>query len=265
MIWIIAGTQDGREIAAALADRSSSEILVTVVSRYGKQLAQHDGLDIEVGRFTQDDMLRLIHEKGITLILDASHPYAAIVSKTAREACRKAGISYLRYERPEVALPAYDKLYHAENEEAAAEIAGRCGKRILLTTGSKTLKHFILSPFLKGKEIWARVLPVSFVIKGCEELGMQAKYIIAMQGPFSREMNRALIRDIQADAVIMKNSGLIGGSDTKLQAATEEGISVIVIDRPQTESAGTPVIHSKEEVLSYMEAHYGIHKESKGN
>lgn len=90
MIWIISGTQDGREIGAALADREQSkpegerrEILMTVVSQYGKVLAAHKGLDIEVGRFRKEDMLRVIREKGISLILDASHPYAAIVSETA--------------------------------------------------------------------------------------------------------------------------------------------------------------------------------------
>ena len=100
MIWIISGTQDGREIGAALADREQSkpegerrEILMTVVSQYGKVLAAHKGLDIEVGRFREEDMLRVIREKGISLILDASHPYAAIVSETARAACTKAGIS----------------------------------------------------------------------------------------------------------------------------------------------------------------------------
>lgn len=97
MIWIISGTQDGREIGAALADREQSkpegerrEILMTVVSQYGKVLAAHKGLDIEVGRFREEDMLRVIAEKGISLILDASHPYAAIVSETpARPAPRQ--------------------------------------------------------------------------------------------------------------------------------------------------------------------------------
>ena len=87
MIWIISGTQDGREIGAELADRemakpeeSRREILMTVVSQYGKVLAAHKGLDIEVGRFKKEDMVRVIKEKGVTLILDASHPYAAVVS-----------------------------------------------------------------------------------------------------------------------------------------------------------------------------------------
>lgn len=258
MIWVIAGTQDGREIAASLADRFHDRVFVTVVTAYGKELSAHAGLDIRVGRLTEEDMERCIKEKKIGLMIDASHPYAALVSRTARSACRKAGIDYLRYERPEVPLPPYEKLHHAADEEEAAHMAGQWGKRILLTTGSKTLRVFIKAPELQDKELWARVLPLSSVIRACEELGMQARHIIAMQGPFSYAMNRAMIHDLHADTVIMKNSGLIGGSDTKFKAAFDEGSHIIVIDRPPEES-GYRSASSKEEIFHCAEVYYGIH------
>lgn len=266
MIWIISGTQDGRQIAAELVDRENKKpeaerrkIMMTVVSQYGKVLAAHEGLDIAVGRFTKDDMVRTIKEQGVTLILDCSHPYAAIVSETAYEACKETGIDYVRYERKEIPLPEYDKLYHAKDEVEAAELAGQLGKSILLTTGSKTLKTFVQSEALKDAEIWARVLPVSSVIKMCEDLGMKAKYVLAIQGPFSYEMNLAMIRDYHADVMITKNSGLVGGSDTKLNAAIDAGIAVIVIDKPQGKLVDAVIINEPKEVIKYMEDHYGFH------
>ena len=266
MIWIISGTQDGREIGAKLADREINkspekrqEILMTVVSQYGKVLAAHKGIDVEVGRFKQEDMVRIIKEKHIILILDASHPYAAIVSETARSACKAAGIDYVRFERPEISLPYYDKLYHAKDEFEAADMAGKLGKSVLLTTGSKTLSAFVHSEALKGKKIWARVLPVSGVIKLCEDLGMKAKHILAIQGPFSYEMNLAMIRDYKADVMVTKNSGLVGGSDTKLRAAMDAGISVIIIDKPAADLSGFPVFSTQQDILDYMEEYYGFH------
>lgn len=266
MIWIISGTQDGREIGAKLADREikksmgkRQEILMTVVSQYGKVLAAHKGIDVKVGRFKQEDMIRIIKEKHILLILDASHPYAAIVSETARSACKEAGIDYVRFERPEISLPEYDKLYHAKDEFEAADIAGKLGKSILLTTGSKTLAAFARAEALKGKEIWARVLPVSGVIKLCEDLGMKAKNILAMQGPFSYEMNLAMIHDYKADVMVTKNSGFVGGSDTKLKAAMDAGISVIIIDKPAADLSGFPVFSTQQDILNYMEEYYGFH------
>lgn len=266
MIWMISGTQDGREIGAKLADwmqkrpeGEREEILMTVVSQYGKVLAEHTGIDIEVGRFKQDDMERIIKEKGITVILDCSHPYAAIVSETARAACRNAGIHYVRYERPEIPLPAYDKLHHAKDEFEAAELAGKLGKSILLTTGSKTLATFVHAEALSGKDIWARVLPLSSVVKMCEDLGLSAKHILAIQGPFSYAMNRAMIEDYHADVMVTKNSGLVGGSDTKLKAAMDENIHVIVIDKPKAHLEGVPLFSSQAEVLEYMEEHHELY------
>lgn len=272
MIWIISGTQDGREIGAALANRENAKpegsrrkIMMTVVSQYGKVLAAHEGLDIQVGRFTKEDMVRAIREKKISLILDASHPYAAIVSETAYEACKETGIDYVRYERAEIPLPAYDKLHHVPNETEAAELAGKLGKSILLTTGSKTLKTFVEAPALQGKEIWARVLPTSSVIKMCEDLGMKARYILAVQGPFSYEMNRAMIRDYHADVLVTKNSGLIGGSDTKLEAAMAEKIHVIVIDKPKSKLDGAVILGTVPEVIRYMEENYGFYQKPQSN
>lgn len=272
MIWIISGTQDGRELGAELADRENLKnpderkgILMTVVSQYGKVLAEHTGIDIEVGRFTKPDMVRIIHDKDIELIIDASHPYAAIVSETAFSACRETGIQYIRYGRPEIPLPDYDKLYVVKDENEAAELAGRLGNSILLTTGSKTLSTFVNSKALEGKEIWARVLPTSGVVKMCEELGMKAKNILAVQGPFSYEMNMAMIHDYKADVLITKNSGLVGGSDKKLEAAMSAGIAVIVIEKPKSVLTGVPVFNNTQDVLSYMEDHYGLYKEPKSN
>ncbi len=232
MIWVIAGTQDGREIALRLHEERKEPILVTVVSDYGQQLASHAGLEVRVGRFNQSQMEALIREKEITLLVDASHPYAAVVSETARAAAANTDISYIRYERPEVALPEYDNLYHTANEQDAAELAGRLGERIFLTTGSKTLAVFAKAPALQGKQVWTRVLPSTEVMQSCLELGYSPKYIIAMQGPFTYDLNKAMYEATKAEVVVMKNSGLIGGSDTKLAAAIDCGLTVVVIDRP---------------------------------
>lgn len=73
-------------------------------------------------------------------------------------------------------------------------------------------------------------------------------------------MNLAMIHDYHADVMVTKNSGLIGGSDTKLKAAMDAGISVIVIDKPKAKLDGAVVFSTVEGVLSYMEEHYGFHQ-----
>ena len=80
--------------------------------------------------------------------------------------------------------------------------------------------------------MWTRVLPSTEVMQSCLELGYSPKYIIAMQGPFTYDLNKAMYEATKAEVVVMKNSGLIGGSDTKLAAAIDCGLTVVVIDRP---------------------------------
>ncbi len=255
MIWVIAGTLDGRHLATEIYKTTGQTVFVSVVSDYGAQLAQTEGIDVYTGRLTKEDMIRMIEEKQIHLLVDASHPYAAVVSKTAREAAKEKGIPYIRYEREEAPLPAYDKLYHVYSELQAAELAGSLGEHIFLTTGSKTGPIFANAPALQHKTVWTRVLPTASVIEECERLGYLPKHIIAMQGPFSYELNKAMFQHAKANVVVMKNSGLVGGADTKLQAAIDLQLHIIVIDRPPT-PPGVLVVHKNEEFFSSPRVKY---------
>lgn len=246
MIWVIAGTLDGRRLAVAIQEKTKEPVLVSVVSSYGAQLAKHEGITVHTGRLTEEEMIHLIKEHQVRYLVDASHPYAAIVTVTAKAAAEKANIPFVRYERPEVELPSYAKLHHVKNEVEAARLAGHLGKRIYLTTGSKTMKIFAEAPDLQDKLVWTRVLPTSQVLQELEALHLSPKQIIAMQGPFSYDMNKNMFKDTQSEVVVMKNSGLVGGTDTKLAAAMDLGLDIIVIDRPEPPT-GVQVITSEAE------------------
>ena len=105
---------------------------------------------------------------------------------------------------------------------------------------------------MKNKTVWTRVLPTAEVLTMMEELGVSPKHIIAMQGPFSYDMNRIMFSDTKAEVVVMKNSGLVGGSDTKLKAAMNLGLHIIVIDRPQP-AKGVTTITSADECIDLWE------------
>lgn len=258
MIWVIAGTLDGRNLSVAVQEHTKLPVLVSVVSQYGAKLAAHEGIEVHEGRLSEDDMVQLIEEKKISLLVDASHPYAAIVTETAQKAAKRSNIPYLRYERKEVELPAYDQLHHVSSEQEAADLAATLGEIIYLTTGSKTMHIFAKAESLQAKTVWTRVLPTAEVLTMLEDLGVSPKYTIGMQGPFSYDMNRIMFHDTKAEVVIMKNSGLVGGSDTKLQAAMDLGVHIIVIDRPQV-ATQAETISTIEEFITFWEEHHGLH------
>ena len=231
-LLVIAGTEDGRKLAGYLLKNGFS-VIASVVSDYGKELlAQYENIKINNKKLDEKELIELIKGEGVQVLVDASHPYAVNVSRNAMAACDKANIPYLRYERASVPIT-YNKAHFVSDYEEAAIKAAQLGNNIFLTTGSRNLKTFVDSPALKDCNVIARVLPTSEVLAECEKLGINPKNIVAMQGPFSRELNVEIFKSYNAEVIVTKNSGQIGGTDTKLLAAEDLNLPVVIIDRPK--------------------------------
>lgn len=231
MIFVAAGTQDGRELAGLLLS-NGYPVTASVVSRYGSELLSgYPGMKINDKPLDEEGLSEYIEKQNVKMFVDASHPYAANVSQNAMDACKKAGIPYIRYERPATAINCKN-LTVVENYEQAAEKAAGLGKTIFLTTGSRNIRKFICSPYLSGHRVVARILPTADVIAEVMSLGFLPKDIVALQGPFSREFNREMFRQYGADVIVTKNSGSIGGTDTKFSAADDLDLPVILVDKP---------------------------------
>lgn len=251
MIFVLAGTQDGREIAQRLAREAGEPVLASVVSDYGRTLAQTEQLEVSARPLPKEALRALLVERAARAVVDASHPYAAHVSQTAIELCGALGIRYIRYERAQSELPAYEKLHRVHSYEEAARVAASLGKRIFLTTGSRNLAAFANAPELADCQLTARVLPDSAVLAECARLGFAPKQIVALQGPFSHALNQELYKKYDAEVVVTKNSGSVGGTDTKLTAAMELGIAIVVIERP---AVAYPLLtRSYEEILKALQ------------
>ena len=250
MIFVLAGTQDGREIVRLLLEQGH-DVAASVVSSYGGELLAHAcGQRCLINDKPLDEaaLKDYLQEHDIRLLVDASHPYAANVSRNAIAVCQALSIPYIRYERDLSKLD-YDRITVVHSYEEAAQAAAALGKKIFLTTGSRNLDKFVHSPDLKDCELTARVLPTAEVIGLCESLGLDAGHIVALQGPFSQELNRELFRKYGAEVIITKNSGTIGGTDTKFAAAAELNLPIVLIDRPKL---NYPCItHDYAEVLAF--------------
>jgi len=250
MIFVLAGTQDGREIVRLLLEQGH-DVAASVVSSYGGELLAHAcGQRCLINDKPLDEaaLKDYLQEHDIRLLVDASHPYAANVSRNAIAVCQALSIPYIRYERDLSKLD-YDRITVVHSYEEAAQAAAALGKKIFLTTGSRNLDKFVHSSDLKNCEITARVLPTAEVIGLCESLGLDAGHIVALQGPFSMELNRELFRKYGAEVIITKNSGTIGGTDTKFAAAAALNLPIVLIDRPKL---NYPCItHDYAEVLAF--------------
>ena len=120
--------------------------------------------------------------------MDATHPYAKHVTASVKAACEAAGVEYVRLLR---AASETDGAVTVESAaEAASYLLAREG-RVLLTTGAKELPAYAA---LNPERLIPRVLPSHESLAACEALGIPHRNIIAMQGPFSKELNAAMIR-----------------------------------------------------------------------
>ena len=249
MILVLAGTKDGRDLIDLLAS-TGFKVMASVFSEYGRQLIQSDQVRIHAGPLDADGLVSLIVNNDISILVDASHPYAVNVSQNAMLACQTTVIHYLRYERPTAAMPLYKDLHVVHDYDKAIQVAASLGKVVFLTTGSRHLKLFKDAMCMQDHRLIARVLPEPSVIKQCYDLGFLPKDIVAVQGPFSHDLNLALFREYQAEVIVTKNSGQVGGSDTKITAAIALGLPLVIIDRPTIQYS--QIVYAIDDVIEFV-------------
>lgn len=260
-IWIFGGTTEGR-LLAEYCSREKIEAWVSVASEYGEELLQEELMEsgnagnpdlnhntclakknlktvqassvIKVlrGRMDRYQMEEFIRNQGIHLVIDATHPHARLVSEEIREACGRTGVRLERCLRAEGEQNKARDWVEVDSIQEAVSFLSSVSGVIFATTGSKELEALCQIPDYQ-KRVYARVLPTSNVLKKCEKLGITGSHLIAMQGPFSTEMNTLFLRQTKAEWLLTKDSGRAGGFQEKVEAARENGTRVVVIRRPE--------------------------------
>ncbi len=251
-IVIFAGTTEGRRLSEILADAGIAHT-VCVATEYG-EIVMRDQTDAEAARAKEQSLVSLhrgrmdrkqieefLRNEGYEIVVDATHPYARVVTENLRGAVAALQTSekkaqspiYLRLEReisetPEAEDPAVSIRYFESNADCVKALENTEGN-ILLTTGSKELATYCASGRLHDR-LYVRILPGRESLELCMEQGIKGRQILALQGPFSTEMNAAILKQYDIRHMVTKNSGRTGGYQEKLEAAKMLGIPVYVIE-----------------------------------
>ena len=244
-IVIFSGTTEGRMLAQTLSE-NEIHCIVSVATEYGESvMPEMDGVTVHKGRMDLEEMQKFITQSEVAAVVDATHPFATAVSENIRESLKNTEIPYIRLQREtsDIALNK-DTIQENRSDVILCSDATECADflsstdgNILLTTGSKDLATYSRKETLKDR-LFVRVLPGLESISLCEQNGICGKQIIAMQGPFSLEMNRALIRQCHIRYLVTKESGRTGGFLEKIKAAGAEGITACVIGNPEKQNSG---------------------------
>lgn len=289
-VVIFGGTTEGRQLAEYLVqlnrkrEKTEAVIHVCVASEYGAQvLPEAEEIKVHVGRLEQEDMQEFLQEVQADICVDATHPYAVIVTQNIYQACKAVEVPYIRVRREmqeestnvdqnmqeelqnvghdiqmkhvhvedvdgnQHTCEASDSVYVEDTQAAVDYLKGVTGN-ILITTGSKELHLYTQIPDYESR-CTARVLPTKSVVEACTELGFNGKHLICMQGPFDLAMNLATLRYADADFLVTKASGKNGGYDEKCEAALAMGVHLVVIGRPKEQVEPVMSLAQTEEYL----------------
>ena len=229
---LFAGTTEGRQLAGELAAAGKS-VTICVATEYGKAvIPPQEGITVHTGRMDEEEMRCFMKSNCFCCVVDATHPYAVEATANITGAAKAAGKPYYRLLREQTQEEG--NVVQVKSVAEAADYLTSHPGNALLTTGSKELAAFTQ---IEGyaQRLYPRILPMAQAVENCCRLGFQSRNIIAMQGPFSKELNVAMLRQTNSRYLVTKNSGDIGGFQEKQQAAKEAGATVIVIARPQEE------------------------------
>lgn len=235
-ILIFAGTTEGRKLSEYLAEAEINHT-ICVATEYGEiVLRQHPFVKVHQGRMNQEQIERFLSNGKFDVVVDATHPFAKEITYNIQAALKEMGqigisIPYLRLKRDGITERENGITYFETNEECVKALEDTEGN-ILLTTGSKELYKYCVSEGIKHR-LYVRILPSVESLSLCTEQGICGKQVIAMQGPFTTEMNEAIIRQYEIAYLVTKESGVPGGYQEKLNAAKRTGTKIFVIGCPK--------------------------------
>ena len=243
-VLILGGTGEAVALARRLESRAEFDVVTSLAGRT-RRPAPIPGRVRTGGFGGVEGLSAWLEAEEVAAVVDATHPYAATISRHARLACDGLGIPRLQLRRPAWSPVEGDAWTGVGSMEAAANaVAGAPVSAqgcVFLSTGARDLQAF-------GHLRTTRFL-VRLVDAPPEPLPLAESDLIVDRGPFAVEDERALFLDHDVELLVSKNSG---GTATyaKLAAAREFGVPVVMVDRPDPEP-GTAA-ETAEEALRWL-------------
>lgn len=257
-VIIFAGTTEGRELAEYLDSQKVSTYVCTA-TEYGESLIhKSDYVHVSGKRLNQEEIIELLKDKKPYVVVDATHPYATVVSNLLKKACESLKVRYIRLLREETSI--LDKqadLVYVDSVGKACEYLKHTKGNVFVTTGSKELEEYTKLEHYKER-VYARVLSGKEAMNQVMDLGFEGKNLICMQGPFSEEMNYMMLKETNSRYLVTKESGRNGGFLEKVNAANRLNIMTLVIGRPKEEKG-----HSFIQVVEYLNQELSISNQIK--
>jgi precorrin-6A/cobalt-precorrin-6A reductase len=244
-ILLLAGSSEASALARRLADNDEVSVISSFAGRV-KALSLPPG-EVRIGGFGGvEGLCAWLKSESIRGVIDATHPFTAVMPWHAHAACRACDIPLLRVLRQEWHPQPGDDWHLAPDLGGAAGALEELGsRRVFLTTGRQELL-----PFAHLDHVW-------FLVRAIEEptpMPLASAQVVLSRGPFHLDDEVALLRTHDIDALVTKNSGG-AAAQAKLAAARQRGIPVVMVTRPAAPEGTT--VATVDEALAWCVAQFG--------
>jgi len=242
-LLILGGTGEAAELAkAAIVNFGDAMRVTTALAGRTRQPGPIAG-EIRIGGFGGPaGLAEYLLEHQVDRLIDATHPFAAEISRTARLGADRAGVPRLVVLRPPWRPHPLDRWIEVDSIEAAALLVGRVGRHAWLTVGAGSLAAF------------ESVSGVDFIVRLIDQprhrLPLAAHEVVLGRGPFTLAGERQLLQHHEIDVLVCKASGG-AATEAKLIAARELGLPVIMVRRPPREPG--PAVDTIEAALDWLD------------
>jgi len=236
---ILGGTGDANQLADTLV-RAKIDAIYSYAGR--TQIPLGHSLPTRAGGFGgAAGLADFITQECITHVIDATHPFAAEMSRHAVDACATAGVPLVALERAPWTRVAGDNWIEVPDIDAAVAALPAPRARVFLAIGRQHIAPFAARP--------QHAYTLRFVDAPDGALPLRDAEVIVSRGPFTFEGDRQLMCARGIEWVVARNSGGTGAR-AKIDAARELGLPAIMIARPVLPER--PCVESIEEVLAWL-------------
>jgi precorrin-6A/cobalt-precorrin-6A reductase len=221
-VLILGGTVDASALATQAAMIPNIEIITSLAGRTRQPMIPTG--NVRIGGFGgETGLIEYLLQMQVNVLIDATHPFAAQISRNAANSSNEIGIPHLMLVRPAWERVAEDNWLEVENIEAAAASLENQAERVFLTVGRQEL-----AAFAHLHHIW---FLMRMIDPPTDDAIVPQGEILCDRGPFDLDNEREILHQYKIDTMVSKNSG---GNATypKIIAARELGLKVVMVKRP---------------------------------
>jgi precorrin-6A/cobalt-precorrin-6A reductase len=242
-VLILGGTSEAANLAGQLAGDPAIAAVLSLAGRTGEP--KPAPVPTRIGGFGgAAGLTRYLAEKRIDAVVDATHPFADTISRSAAEACRAAGVALLAIRRPPWHAGPGDRWIDVASMLDAAAALGDTPRRVFLTVGRLELAAFATAP--QHHYLVRTIEPIGDALPVPSVTALQAR------GPFNEAEELGLLRAHAIDVVVTKNSG---GSATygKIAAARTLALPVVIVARP--DKPDVEAVEDADAAFAWLSSH----------